>query len=123
MRREGEHVSHRDGAALVNSVEGYLRARAYQEDACREAEQFCARMPWLTSAQAEDVTRHYVRQRIALTRRMLQTTADRAVELRGEYEARYAALRRELLRRHAAGACAVLACATAVGSLAGALSR
>jgi hypothetical protein len=33
--------------------------------------------------------------RLVVTRRMLQTTADRVIDLRGEYEARYAALRRE----------------------------
>ncbi|CAL9674417.1 hypothetical protein SUDANB105_07767 [Streptomyces sp. enrichment culture] len=123
MRREEEHASPDDAAALVNSVEGYLHVRAHQEDARREAEELCARMPWLTSAQAEDVTRHYVRQRMLLTRRILQTTADRAVELRSEYEARYATLRRELLKRHTACACAVLAGASAVAVLTGVLVR
>jgi hypothetical protein len=123
MRGDGEHVSHDDAAALVNSVEGYLLARTHEEDARREAAEICARMSWLTSAQAEDVTRQYVRQRMVVTRRMLQTTADRAIELRGEYEARYAALRRELLKRHVACACVVLAGTSAVGCLAGVLGR
>ncbi|MGW0333237.1 hypothetical protein ACWD0J_15430 [Streptomyces sp. NPDC003011] len=102
---------------LANTVEGYLLARTHHDQAQREAEDLCARMPWLTSAQAEDVTRHYLRQRIDLTRQMLLTTTERAGRLREEYEDRYASLRRELLKRHAACACAVLACTAGVSTL------
>jgi hypothetical protein len=93
-------------------------ARAHRDDAHRGAADLCALLPWLTAAQAEDLTRHYVRQRIDLSRQMLLATVGRAAELRQEYESRYAALRRDLLKRHAACACAVLACACGMSTLA-----
>ncbi|MDX2933967.1 hypothetical protein [Streptomyces ipomoeae] len=124
MRGGGRHTSRDDGtSALCDTIEGYLLAHTHREEARREAEELCARMPWLTAAQAEDVTRHYVRQRIDLTRRMLLSTAERAAELRQEYEDRYAALRHDLLRRHSACASAVLACAGGAGTLAYLLTR
>ena len=108
---------------LANTIEGYLLVRTHHDQAHREAEELCARMPWLTAAQAEDVTRHYLRQRIDLTRQLLQDTVDRAAQLRQEYETRYAALRRDLFKRHAACASAVLACAAGIGTLASLLTR
>ncbi|GGY33029.1 hypothetical protein [Streptomyces djakartensis] len=109
---------HDDGHhPLADEAEGYLLARLHHDDARREAEDLCARLPWLTSAQAEELSRHYVRQRVRLTRRMLLTTVERAGRLRQEYESRYATLRQALLRRHAAGACAALACAAGVSTL------
>ncbi|WP_320774995.1 hypothetical protein [Streptomyces sp. CRN 30] len=108
---------------LVNEVEGHLLARAELDRARREAQALCARLPWLTGAQAEDVTRHYTEQRLDLTRELLRATIARARELRGEYEARYATLRRGLLRRHAACASAVLVCAVAVGAALSTLPR
>jgi hypothetical protein len=96
-------------------VEGYLLLQAEREQAQREAEALCARLPWLTHGQAEDLTRHFTEQRLGLTREALQAIADRAKRLRGEYEARYATLRRTLLRRHAVCACLVMACSTVAG--------
>ncbi|MFE9772006.1 hypothetical protein ACFYOV_10100 [Streptomyces sp. NPDC005931] len=110
-------------SALAAEVEGYLMARAHYEDARREAEELCGRLPWLTASQAEDLARHHVLQRIDLTRRTLRETARRADELAQEYEDRYRDLRRTLLRRHAAGACAVLACAAGVSTLTPLLAR
>jgi hypothetical protein len=103
--------------ALLAQAEGHLMARAHLDQARREAEELCSRLPWLTTGQAEDLTRHYVHHRLDLTRRMLRDTMERATELRGEYEARYAALRRDLLRRHAVCACAVLAGACGLSAL------
>ncbi|MDN0200670.1 hypothetical protein [Streptomyces sp. S.PNR 29] len=124
MSRPGGDGPHGDRAGpLVNEIEGYLMARAHHDDARREAADLCARMPWLTAAQAEDLTSHYVRQRIDLTRQMLLATVARAAELRQEYENRYAELRRDLLRRHAACACAVLVGATGLSTLPCLLSR
>ncbi|KOG42621.1 hypothetical protein AQJ84_31970 [Streptomyces resistomycificus] len=108
---------------MVDEVEGYLLARAHHARARREAEAFCSHLPWLTAAQAEDVTHHYVRERTQLTRRMLLDTAERAAELRQEYETRYADLRRTLLKRHAACACAVVACAGGTSALVCLLGR
>ncbi|MFC9927821.1 hypothetical protein [Streptomyces sp. NPDC127190] len=113
----------RQGGALANEVEGYLLLQAEREQALREAEMLCARLPWLTSGQAEDLARHYTEQRLGLTRQALQATADRAKRLRGEYEARYAALRRALFRRHAACACLLFTCSAAVGTGACLLGR
>ncbi|GGL62881.1 hypothetical protein GCM10010129_03150 [Streptomyces fumigatiscleroticus] len=102
---------------LADEVEGYLLARTHHDRAVREAAELCARLPWLTTGQAEDLTRHYLRQRTELTRRMLNGTVERAAQLREEYENRYADLRRALLTRHAVCACAMLACASGVGTL------
>lgn len=113
----------RPAAALANEVEGYLLLRAERDQAQQEAATLCSCLPWLTSAQAEDVTRHYVEQRLGLTRQALQRTADRAHRLRAEYEARYAELRRALLKRHAAGASLLLTAAGTVGTGLYVLSR
>lgn len=112
-----------DGASrsvLADETEGYLLAHAHRDQARREAEELCARLPWLTTGQAEELTVHYIRRRLDVTRQLMLSTVRRAEELRGEYESRYAELRSALLRRHAAGACAVLACAAGAGSLAAA---
>jgi hypothetical protein len=109
--------------ALADEAEGYLLAHAHRDQARREAEELCARMPWLTAAQAEELTGHYVRRRLDVTRQLLHSTVRRAEELRQEYESRYAALRHTLLRRHAACACAVLACAGGVSALTVLLTR
>ncbi|GAB7035741.1 hypothetical protein AB0G35_15480 [Streptomyces sp. NPDC021749] len=113
----------RQGAALAHEVEGYLLVQAEREQARCEAEALCARLTWLTTGQAEDLTRHYTEQRLGLTRQALQATADRAKRLRGEYESRYAALRRALLRRHAACACLLFVCSTMAGAATGVLVR
>ncbi|MFI9345233.1 hypothetical protein ACIG0D_28810 [Streptomyces sp. NPDC052773] len=127
MRHDRDRTASTDTAstdtASTHTVEGYLLARAHHDQAHREAGLLCSRMPWLTSAQADDVTRHYVEQRLEATRCMLRETVDRAARLRQEYEDRYAALRRDLLTRHTAAACAVLACAVGAGTLAGLIVR
>ena len=110
-------------AALANQVEGYLLLQAEWDRAQREAEQLCASLPWLTTGQAEDLTRHYTQQRLALTRRLLHATADRALELRQEYQARYDLLRRRLLKRHTACAALLLGGVGAAGSVTYLLAR
>lgn len=89
----------------------------------REAEDLCACLPWLTTAQADDLAHHYIRQRNHLTRLMFQETLRRAAQLRQEYESRYAVLRRDLLRRHASVASAVLACAVGLSAAAAVFAR
>ena len=106
-----------EGPALAAEVEGYLLAHAECDRAHREAEALCARLPWLTTAQAEDLGRHYVNQRLDITRQTLAATARRARELRDEYEARYAALRRALLKAHTACACVLLGVAGLIAAL------
>ncbi|MFV0137917.1 hypothetical protein ACLGIH_32825 [Streptomyces sp. HMX87] len=111
------------GSALAAEAEGYLLAHGQYAAAREEAAALCAQLPWLTTAQAEEVSRRYVHHRLDLTRRILRTTAERAEQLRDEYESRYAALRRDLLKRHAAAAAVVLACATGLGALTSTLTR
>ncbi|MFJ4978479.1 hypothetical protein ACIP6X_24585 [Streptomyces coeruleorubidus] len=124
MRPGGHEAPYGDSRhALADEAEGYLLAHAHRDQARREAEDLCARMPWLTTAQAEELIGHYVRRRLDVTRQLLRSTVRRAEELRQEYESRYAALRHTLLRRHAACACAVLACAGGVSALTVLLTR
>ncbi|MDQ0585717.1 hypothetical protein [Streptomyces rishiriensis] len=113
----------RTGARLANEVEGYLLLQAERDQAQHEARTLCSRMPWLTTAQAEDLARHYIEQRLGLTRQALQITADRAHRLRAEYEARYADLRHTLLKRHAACATLLLAAASTAGTTTYLLNR
>ncbi|MFF2204899.1 hypothetical protein [Streptomyces sp. NPDC058145] len=115
--RPGAPRGGQDGS-LANEVEGYLLLHAELEQAQREAEALCARLPWLTTGQAEDLTQHYTEQRLDLTRKALQATADRAKRLRGEYEARYRELRRILIRRHTVTACFILTCTGTANTLA-----
>ncbi|MFF6984727.1 hypothetical protein ACFZAV_45565 [Streptomyces sp. NPDC008343] len=103
------------GSALVGEVEGYLKAKTYYLEAREEADRLCSGLPWMTTAQAEQVTRHYIELRIGLTR---QTLIHHIDDLREQYEARYQNLRRHLLRRHAAVACAVLAGTTGINAAA-----
>ncbi|MFD7696725.1 hypothetical protein [Streptomyces sp. NPDC059805] len=123
--RPGRHdapAGERD-SAVADEAAGYLLVHDHHVQACREAEELCARLPWLTTAQAEDVSRHYVQQRVDLTRRMLRATVERAGQLREEYEARYAELRRALLRRHALAGCALVAGTGGAATLVSLLGR
>ncbi|GGW99847.1 hypothetical protein GCM10010297_22260 [Streptomyces malachitofuscus] len=104
-------------AGVGAEAEGFLMACSHRTEADREAQRLCASLPWLTTAQAEELTRHYIAHRIALSRRMLTATVQRADELRREYEDRYQELRRSLLRRHAVWASCMLACAAGVGGV------
>ncbi|MEU0946846.1 hypothetical protein ABZ379_29490 [Streptomyces canus] len=108
---------------LAAEAEGFLLARSHHDAARREAAQLCAGMLWLTTAQAEEVARYYCERRMLLTRHMLRASVQRADELHQEYESRYQELRRALLRRHAACASAVMACAAGAGAAAGMLAR
>ncbi|GAA4682107.1 hypothetical protein [Streptomyces youssoufiensis] len=117
MTRGRSWTSRREEAtALATEAEGFLMAHAHHAEARREAQALCAELPWLTSAQTDDLVRHYVSRRLALTRQMLGVTVRRIEELRGEYEARYAQLRHRLLTCHIALATGVLAAAVAVGA-------
>ncbi|URM89042.1 hypothetical protein LUW75_02300 [Streptomyces sp. MRC013] len=87
----------RETAAGINRVEGYLLAQAELLRAREEGEAFARRMPWLTTAQHEEVARLYAEDRIELSKKVLRAIADRCVELRGEYTARYVQLRQRLL--------------------------
>lgn len=117
-RRSRPHTG--EGSALVGEIEGYLKARTCYLQAREEAETLRSKIPWMTTAQADEITRHYIEQRISLTRRALVHYVD---DLREQYETRYRELRRDLLKRHAAVACAVLAGSTGVTAAACTLWR
>lgn len=84
-------------SAGIAKIEGYLLAQSRVREAEQEAEAFAGRLPWLTGAQREEIVRIYTQDRIALSRRVLEALVARAQELRSEYEARYADLRRRLV--------------------------
>jgi hypothetical protein len=103
-----------DTAAGIARLEGYLLCQAEIQRARTEAEAFARRLPWLTTAQQEEVVRHYAEDRLAVSREALRTVAARCAELRDEYTVRYEALRQRLLRRCVALTLASAAlCATA----------
>ncbi|WP_406728978.1 hypothetical protein WJ438_36505 [Streptomyces sp. GD-15H] len=82
-----------DSARGLNQLEGYLLWAAELEDARQRAGRFTEQLPWLTTAQREDVEHLYTADRIASSRASLVRICDRAAELRGEYEHRYQQLR------------------------------
>ena len=96
-------------------VEGYLLWNAEVEEARKHARRFADALPWLTTAQREDVERAYTADRLAASRAALTRIATRSTALRGEYEARYRRLRTRcvatgvVLVAAAGGTCAALA--------------
>ncbi|MER5554796.1 hypothetical protein ABT001_24510 [Streptomyces sp. NPDC002793] len=105
----------KESARGLAQVEGYLLWNAEVEEARRRARLFTDALPWLTTAQREDVERVYVADRVEACRETLTRIAGRAVELRGEYTARYDRLRRRcvavsvLTAGTMGGTCAALA--------------
>ncbi|MEY7977962.1 hypothetical protein ACFW3A_09535 [Streptomyces pilosus] len=83
----------RDSARGLNQLEGHLLWAAEVDEARRRAGRFTAELPWLTTAQREEVERVYRADRIATSRETLVRIRDRAAELRTEYEGRYRQLR------------------------------
>ncbi|CCK25381.1 hypothetical protein BN159_1002 [Streptomyces davaonensis JCM 4913] len=91
---------------MVDRIEGFLLVEATREEGRTAAERFCAPLdPWLTEAQRAELERRFESEYLVLARRSWQRTAERAQELRAEYEERYRVLR---CRMVAAG---LLACA------------
>lgn len=86
-----------DTRALLNEIEGHLLVAAAHEEARTAAARFTARLDWLTTGQREDAERHFEAEYLALARGSWQRTAERAAQLRGEYEQAYRGLRRRLL--------------------------
>ncbi|MFJ2919079.1 hypothetical protein [Streptomyces sp. NPDC087307] len=74
-------------------LQGYLVWSAEVEEARRRAARFTDELPWLTTAQREDVERVYTADRLAASRATLCRVSARAAALRGEYEARYRVLK------------------------------
>ncbi|TPQ17186.1 hypothetical protein [Streptomyces sporangiiformans] len=101
-------LSPQAAAATVNEVEGFLLVQAEWDTARREGKEFADRLPWLTTAQHEEVARVYAEQRMRLTRRMLRTVVSRAHSLRDEYENRYTVLRVRLWKLSTLAVCSAV---------------
>ncbi|MEU0271697.1 hypothetical protein [Streptomyces sp. NPDC006307] len=104
-----------DVASGINRLEGYLLYQSELNRARIEGDAFARRMPWLTTAQHEEVARLYAQQRLEVSKAVLREVAGRCAELRREYGARYETLRQRLLCRCAATLlCSAALCAAAV---------
>lgn len=103
-----------DSARGLAQMEGYLLWNAEIEEARRLARRFTGELPWLTTAQREDVERVYAADRAEASRVMLVRICARATELRGEYSRRYRTLRARCVAAvvvclgTAGGACALV---------------
>ncbi|MFH8404153.1 hypothetical protein ACH4FX_05165 [Streptomyces sp. NPDC018019] len=106
MTTEADH----DTAAGIARLEGYLLLHAERDRADHEARAFADRLPWLTTAQRDEVVRCYTEQRLTGARRDWERIRARCDQLRGEYAARYEAFRSRLVRT----CCAVTLTAAAV---------
>ncbi|WUD70531.1 hypothetical protein OG937_01855 [Streptomyces sp. NBC_00510] len=85
--------------AGIAQCENFLSWHAAISDAKAAAETFADRMPWLTTAQRREVLRLYVADRLDQTCAAVTLISERERELSSEYNRRYSALRRRLLRR------------------------
>ncbi|MER7699654.1 MULTISPECIES: hypothetical protein [unclassified Streptomyces] len=83
----------KDAARGLAQLEGFLLWSAEVERARRQARRFTDQLPWLTTAQREDVERVFTDERVAASRESLIRIRDRADELREEYTGRYVRLR------------------------------
>jgi len=103
-------MSSEDAQVLLTEIEGHLLVTAAREEGRTAAARFSAPFDWLTEAQREEVERRFETEYLALARVSWQHTADRAREVRGEYEEVYRGLRRRLLAGW------LLACAAVVAA-------
>ncbi|WP_037673252.1 hypothetical protein [Streptomyces griseus] len=81
----------------LNELESYLLDQAEATDTLSCGEAFAAQMPWLTTAQREEVVRLYATDRLQISRAALQRVTDRVLELQCQYSSRYRALQVRLL--------------------------
>ncbi|CAL9596695.1 hypothetical protein [Streptomyces sp. enrichment culture] len=86
-----------DTAAGLARLEGHLMAEAHLREARARADAFVQRLPWLTTAEREEVAERYAEAYTDQITQALRMVARRAAELREEYTRRYAYLRRRLL--------------------------
>ncbi|MFI7386133.1 hypothetical protein [Streptomyces sp. NPDC049813] len=77
----------------LRQLEGYLLWTSKAAEARTQAEEFTGRLPWLTTAQREEVERVFTEERLVFHKAALVQLAARARELRGEYDERYARLK------------------------------
>jgi hypothetical protein len=95
---------------LINEIEGHLLVAAAREEGRTAAARFTAPFDWLSGHRRLEVEERFEAEYLALARGSWQRTAERAGQLRGEYEERYHTLRRRLLVGLLLGWCAVLGC-------------
>ncbi|ROV64354.1 hypothetical protein [Streptomyces globisporus] len=107
----------KDSARGLAQLEGFLLWNAEVERARRQARRFTDQLPWLTTAQREDVERVFITERFAVSRESLTRIRDRAEELREEYTGRYARLRARCVAV-SVGAVGAVACLGTAVSLA-----
>ncbi|GAA2295115.1 hypothetical protein OKJ48_11135 [Streptomyces kunmingensis] len=81
----------------LRQMEGYLLWTSKLDETRAQAEGFTQRLPWLTTAQREEVERVFTEERLAFHQAALVQLAERARELRGEYNERYARLKARCL--------------------------
>ncbi|MGW2567290.1 hypothetical protein [Streptomyces sp. NPDC001537] len=106
-------MSSDDARVLLNEIEGHLLIAAAREEGRTAAARFSAPFDWLTQVQREEVERRFEAEYLAVARTSWRHTAERARELREEYEGAYRDLRRRLL----AGWLLACAAVVAVGVL------
>lgn len=83
--------------ALVAEIEGHLLLASAREECRAAAARAADRMGWLTDSQREYLESELETEYLGLARTSWRRTAERGVELRREYEARYRMLRQRLL--------------------------
>ncbi|MEI7030471.1 hypothetical protein [Streptomyces pratensis] len=107
-------TSDQESARGLTQLEGFLLWNAEVQGARRRARRLTEQLPWLTTAQRDDLERVYVADRVAASRESLVRIRHRADELREEYTRRYARLRARCVAvtagalGAAAGFCALL---------------
>lgn len=84
-------------AAMINDVQGHLLVAATLDEARETAVRLTGRMPWLTDSQQAELERLFEEEYVSLARTSWQRTAQRAGELRAEYQQAYRVLRRRLV--------------------------
>ncbi|MFH9609631.1 hypothetical protein [Streptomyces sp. NPDC017448] len=99
----------KESARGLVQLEGFLLWSAEVEQARRQARRLTEQLPWLTTAQREDVERVFIVERVTAARETLSRIRDRADELREEYTGRYARLRARCVAV-SAGAVGAAAC-------------
>lgn len=105
-----ENGGDRAGPALVREIEGHLLLAAARQEGRTAGARLASRLGWLTDTQREDLQAQFEAEYLTLTRASWHRTAERAEELRRDYEARYRTLCTRLL------ACLLLGCAVLAGS-------
>ena len=90
-------TAYEEERALVAEIEGHLLLASAQQECRAAAARAADRLGWLTDTQRADLETQLETEYFALSRTSWHRTAERSVELRREYEARYRVLRQRLL--------------------------